>query len=149
MKVEDLKILKQLSPETQTRIKFELTVNELFMYVELLNERETPKQTKTIVPHRTSLPEIKQDVMLPVVVQESEKPAEAEEMEGLFYTVKDVADIYNTSLNTVYVWIKKGLLKIHHKKGKHSYFAKFDVERIKRARGKRLKRKKSSLPPEE
>jgi hypothetical protein len=155
MKVEDLKILTQLSLETQTRMKFELTVSELFTYARLLSDSEMPKQTKTIVSPKTLPTEIKQEVTplpSPVTLPESEASAEAEEIEeieGLYYTVRDVADIYNTSLNTVYVWLKKGLLKEHHRKGRYSYFAKSDVEKIKRTRGKRLKRKKPLSESEE
>jgi excisionase family DNA binding protein len=51
--------------------------------------------------------------------------------------VKDVAEIYNVHLLTVYDWVRKGVLNAHHKNGKSMVFAKFDVVNLKRARGKR------------
>jgi dGTP triphosphohydrolase len=139
MKVEDLKILIQLSSETQARIKLELTVSELFAYAKFLNEEEKPKKEKAPVQRKTPETEVKPEiteVVEPVIsVPENEAP---EEPDGtLYYTVKDVADIYNVSIISVYKWAKKGLLKTHHKKGKTIYFSQTDVRKLKAKRGKR------------
>jgi hypothetical protein len=88
--------------------------------------------TAPVLPVVTTVPVVP-------VVPESEAPEEKEtpEESTLYYTVKDVAEIYNVHTLTVYDWIRKGLLKAHHKKEKSMVFAQFDVVNIKRARGKR------------
>jgi excisionase family DNA binding protein len=139
MKVEDLKILGQLSPETQEKIEIKLTVKELFAYAKHITEDEKPIQTKAVVHYKVPAKKEKLEVTVPVqpVVPESETLELIEEPgTTLFYNVKEVADIYNTTKNSVYVWIKKGLLKMHHQEGRNMLFAKSDVEKIKRKRGK-------------
>ncbi|MDR3246544.1 MAG: helix-turn-helix domain-containing protein [Prevotellaceae bacterium] len=146
MKAEDVKILGQLSPETQEKIEIKLTVKELFAYAKYITEDEQPeqpeqpKQTKAVVNYKPPTKKEKPEVTAPVVqlvVPEGEAP-EIQEEQGttLYYTVKDVADTYNATKNSVYAWIKKGLLKVHHQDGRNMLFAKSDVERIKRRRGK-------------
>jgi excisionase family DNA binding protein len=139
MKAEDLKILGQLSPEAQEKIEMKLTVKELFAYAKYITEDEEPKQKKAVVnynvPAKKEKPEVTEPVQLVVPGSEA---SEIQEESGttLFYSVKDVADIYNATKNSVYAWIKKGLLKVHHQDGRNMLFAKSDVERIKRKRGK-------------
>jgi hypothetical protein len=155
MKVEDLKILRQLSPETQGKIEITITVRELFTCVKYITADEKQKPAKVVVQHKALVTKVKLDVteqVLPVVpvvpivpivpivpvvpvVLESEAPEEKEEKEEmeemeapLYYTTQEVADKCNVTANSVRGWVRKGLLVAHHKKGSIFYYAKSDVE---------------------
>jgi hypothetical protein len=53
MKAEDVKILRQLSPEAQEKVKLKLNVSELFACADFLNENEQPEQKIITVKQET------------------------------------------------------------------------------------------------
>jgi excisionase family DNA binding protein len=97
-----------------------------------------PKNEVLEEPEPEPEPELKSEPK-----SEPETESEAEVVDGIvYYRVKDVADVYNVNVITVYTWINKGVLKYHHKKGKQMFFAKEDVEKLKRKRNTKKKIKK-------
>jgi excisionase family DNA binding protein len=136
MKAKDFQILKQLSPEAQLKVELKLTVKELFAYAKYFSgdvkpELVEPEQIEDS-PVEAPLKEaksVKQKVILVAV------STDGEEGNAIYFRVKDVADFLNVHFNSVYKWIERGILKIHHKKGKQMYFAKSEVDKLKRKRG--------------
>lgn len=50
------------------------------------------------------------------------------------YSVKEVAEIFNVSIQTIYEWINKGLMKREEVFGKRRRISEEEVERIKKLR---------------
>jgi hypothetical protein len=104
---------------------------------DVAEQSKTPKRRGRKAKVKT---ETAEGVQTAVPESEASEQQEPEVVDGVvYYRAKDVADVYNVNVMTVYIWINKGLLKCHHKKGNQMYFAREDVERIKRRRNTKKK----------
>lgn len=140
MKAKDFKILKELSPEAQLRVELTLTVKELLACAKCLTEptetetETAPAPTKSPAPV-TDVKQKKEKLIPPPEVPEGETPLD----DTIYFRAKDVADYLSVHINSVYMWIDKGVLKPHHAKKKQMFFSKQDVEKLKIEREKKLK----------
>jgi hypothetical protein len=175
MKKEDLKILGQLSLETQLKVRLKLSVSELFAYTDSLNENEKPEQKTTVIEHKTPVihkapvtvkkerikkveQEIKEDTReeiptvaavvpdpVPAVVDVSTLAAAAVEQADnttvkkersrklpLYYTAKEIENVYDIKEKTVLEWQDLGLLKVHHKRNQICYYKREDILKVRR-----------------
>jgi hypothetical protein len=147
MNAKDFKILKELSPEAQLRVELTLTVRELLACAKSLTESTETVPTQKTVSAPTLLPapkenkasvaDVKQktEIAIPSDVIEGETPLD----DSTYFRAKDVASYYEVHINSVYMWIEKGILKPHHTKKKQMFFSKSDVEKLKIERAKRQK----------
>jgi hypothetical protein len=150
MKVEDLKILGQLTLERQGKIEIKLTVKELFIYLKYITaeERVKPEERGKRVNGRTEervngrteerVNERREDkteqiqpVVSPVPVVPIRKAPEKKKM-PLYYTAKDIYEVYNVKEKTLLEWQYRGLLEVHHKRNKICYYKRADVLKIRR-----------------
>jgi hypothetical protein len=144
MKAEDLKIMGQLSLETQEIIEMKMTVKELFTCVKYITADEKQKPAEGVVnKERKSEGEKGRKVegenekteIAGAVVPEREAVAVINKITRkmpLYLTEKGIADVYNLKENVVLDWLNRGLLKAHHKRNKICYYKRADVLKIRR-----------------
>jgi hypothetical protein len=136
MRAEDLKILGQLSLETQGKIEMKITVKELFTCVKYITAEEEQKPAEGVVnKERKGEGKNEKTGIAGAVVPKREAAAVIKKITRktpLYYTAKEISDVYNLKENMVLEWLNTGLLKTHHKRNKICYYKRTDVLKIRR-----------------